>query len=129
METPAVPDQPIPPRNDGDPESPFPERIKVIGGLVAVGIGVIAVATVAIVACALDSEDAATIASAAGGVIATIVGAYFGVKAGTDRAKAAGDDTKAEAAKAQVYALYLPPDEADEVLKEANAAARRALRS
>jgi hypothetical protein len=129
METPAVPDQPIPPRDGGDPESPLPERIKVIGGLIAVGIGVIAVATVAIVACALDSEDAATIASAAGGVIATIVGAYFGVKAGTDRAKAAGDDTKAEAAKAQVYALYLPPDEADEVLKEANAAARRALRS
>jgi hypothetical protein len=106
-----------------NPEAPnLPERIKVIGGLVAVGTGVVAVAVIAVVAVALDSEDAATIASSAGGVIATIVGAYFGVKAGSDRAKAASEDTKAEAAKAQVYALHLPAEKADRVLDQAKAA-------
>lgn len=106
------------------PEAPnLPERIKVIGGLVAVATGVVAVTVIAVVAVALDSDDAATIASSAGGVIATIVGAYFGVKSGSDRAKAASEDTKAEAAKAQVYALHLPAEKADRVLGQANAAA------
>ncbi len=108
-----------------NPEAPnLPERIRVIGGLVAVGTGVIAVTAIALVAIALHSEDAATIASSAGGVIATIVGAYFGVKSGSDRAKAASEDTKAEAAKAQVYALHLPAEKADKVLEQANAAAQ-----
>lgn len=84
-------------------------------------------AATAIVAIAVDSDDAATIASAAGGVIATIVGAYFGVKAGNDRAKAAGDDQKAEAAKAQVYALHLDPGKATQVQKDAEAAAAQAV--
>lgn len=124
MEAPARQPQPNPP---GEKESFLSERVKTIGGLVAVGIGVFAVAATAIVAMAVDSDDAATIASAAGGVIATIVGAYFGVKAGSDRAKAAGDDQKAEAAKAQVYALYLDPTQAPKVQKDAEAAAAQAV--
>lgn len=105
----------------------FSERLKAIGGLVAVGIGVLAVGVIAIVAVAKDTETAATIASSASGVIATIVGAYFGVKIGNDRAKAAGDDQKAEAAKAQVYALHLDPTKAPQIQKDAEAAAASAV--
>ncbi|HKO37070.1 MAG TPA: hypothetical protein VJU14_01740 [Solirubrobacterales bacterium] len=108
-------------------ESYLSARVKTIGGLVAVGMGVFAVAATAIVAIAVDNDDAATIASAAGGVIATIVGAYFGVKAGNDRAKAAGDDQKAESAKAQVYALHLDPDKATQVQKDAETAVAQAV--
>lgn len=93
-----------------------------VGGLAAVGMGVVAVALVAIFAVFKNPEAADTISSAAGGVIATIVGAYFGVKFGADQ-------SKAEAAKAQVYALHLPSDEAEEILDQANVAARRALRN
>jgi hypothetical protein len=103
------------------------ERLKTIGGLVAVGIGVLTVGVIAIVAVTKDTETAATIASSASGVIATIVGAYFGVKAGNDRAKDAGDDQKAEAAKAQVYALHLDPAKAPQVQRDAEAAAAQAV--
>ncbi|HEX6152287.1 MAG TPA: hypothetical protein VFZ19_02090 [Solirubrobacterales bacterium] len=126
MSAPAPPQPPQ--KNPVDEKGSYlSERVKTIGGLVAVGMGVFAVAATAIVAIAVDSEDAATIASAAGGVIATIVGAYFGVKAGNDRAKAAGDDQKAEAAKAQVYALHLDPLKATQVQKDAETAAARAV--
>src|SRR5215218_7271644 len=62
------------------------EQIKVIGGLVAVAVGVVAVMVITLVALAKDSQTAGTIASAAGGVIASIVGAFFGVKLGRTRA-------------------------------------------
>jgi hypothetical protein len=125
MELPATPPPAAAARgHENEKESYLSERVKTIGGLIAVGIGVLAVTATAIVAIAVDNDDAATIASAAGGVIATIVGAYFGIKAGSDRAKAAGDDQKAEAAKAQVYALHLPPEKARQVQNEAETAAQ-----
>ncbi|MGN6275887.1 MAG: hypothetical protein ACTHNP_08155 [Solirubrobacterales bacterium] len=108
----------------------FSEQVKAVGGLVAVAIGVGAVLIIALAAIFKDSANAGTIASAAGGVIATMVGAYFGVKVGTDQSKTAAENQKAEAAKAQVYALHLNPDraKADEVLKEADKAAERAVK-
>jgi hypothetical protein len=101
--------------------------VKTIGGLVAVGIGVIAVGVIAIVALAKDTSTASTIASSAGGVIATIVGAYFGVKVGSDQSKSANDSQKAEAAKAQVYAAHLPATEAKDILNLAEQAAQSTL--
>lgn len=108
----------------------FSDQVKAVGGLVAVAIGVGAVAVIALVAIFKDSSNAGTIASAAGGVIATMVGAYFGVKVGTDQSKTAADNQKAEAAKAQVYALNLDPDKAKNkgILKEAEDAAERAVK-
>lgn len=99
-----------------------------MGGLVAVAIGVIAVAIIAIVALAQNTSTASTIASSTAGVIATIVGAFFGVKVGSDQTKAAIDNTKAEAAKAQVYALHLHPDEAEKIQAKAEEAAEKALK-
>jgi uncharacterized protein YacL len=108
-------------------EGTWSENVKTIGGLVAVVIGVLAVLVIAIVAMAGDSSSSATIASASAGVIATIVGAYFGVKVGSDQSKTANESQKAEAAKAQVYAAHLPPEQAGRVLALADEAARTSL--
>jgi hypothetical protein len=100
------------------------DKVKTIGGLVAVVIGAVIVGAIAIIALVKDTSTASTIASSAGGVIATIVGAYFGVKVGTDQSKAALEGQQAEAAKAQVYAANLPPDEVSEIVQAAEDAAR-----
>jgi hypothetical protein len=105
------------------------ERIKLIGGLVAVAIGVLAVAVIALYAISQNDEDAGTIASAAGGVIASIVGAYFGVKIGSDQTKNAQDGLKQEAAKAQAFAAHLSPADADRILEKAQMFAEKAVRS
>ncbi len=95
-------------------------KVKAIGGLVAVAVGVSAVGVIAVIALVKNSETSATIASSAGGVIATIVGAYFGVKVGTDQSRTAIEAQQAEAAKAQIYAAHLPPDKAEDVLRQAD---------
>jgi uncharacterized protein YacL len=110
------------------------DKVKAIGGLIAVAIGVTIVGIIAIVAMIKNTPTAATIASAAGGVIATIVGAYFGVKVGSDQAKNALEGQRrevaksqkrqqAEAAKAQIYAMHLPPEKAEDVIQLAEKAA------
>jgi hypothetical protein len=106
---------------------PSADSIKAIGGLVAVGIGVVAVAIVAIVALNKDTQTAATITGSAAGVIASIVGAFFGVKIGSDQAKDANAKKDQQAAKAQVYALHVPHDIADAV-EAAAAKAAEAIR-
>ena len=105
----------------------LPERLKVIGGLIAVGTGVVAVAVIAGMAISKNSEIAATIASSTGGFIATIVGAYFGLKIGSDQTKSAHDSQKEESAKAQVFAAHLPPGEAEKILTKAQQAADSAV--
>jgi hypothetical protein len=107
------------------------ERIKLIGGLVAVGLGVTAVVAIGIGALIVGTQTAATIAGSTAGVVGSIVGAYFGVKVGTDQTKTALDNAQTEsakkdqhAAKAQVYALHVPSAEAGAVEDEARAAAQ-----
>jgi hypothetical protein len=100
------------------------EKIRTIGGLVAVVVGAVVVGAIAIIALVKDTTTASTIASSAGGVIATIVAAYFGVKVGTDQSKAANEAQQAEAAKAQVYAAHVPPEQADGIVQVAEDAAR-----
>lgn len=103
------------------------ERLRTIAGLVAVALGVAAVAVIAVAAISKNSEIASTIASATGGFIATIVGAYFGVKVGSDQTKNALEGHKEEAAKAQVYAAHLHPGDAKTVIAEAQHAAETAV--
>ena len=112
-----------------DKSESFAERIKLIGGLVAVAIGVLAVAVIALYAISQNNDDAGTIASAAGGVIASIVGAYFGVKIGSDQSKKAQEGLKEEAAKAQVFAAHLSPEKVDidEIIGKAQALAEKAV--
>ena len=112
------------PTSDHHDRAPWSDSIKPIGGLVAVAIGVAAVLTIAIVALAIGGDQAATIASSTGGVIASVVGAFFGVKIGTDQSRTAAEGERREAAKATVLAAHLPVDAAPAAIKLAEAVAR-----
>lgn len=131
--------------------SGFSDGIKAIAGLLAVLTGAVVVAVIAAAAISKNSQTAATIAASTTGAVATIVGAYFGVKIGSDQTKQAIDagssqakqaldasseqvrqaldaakqqaQTKdKEAIKAQVYALHIPAEKADEVQAAVRAA-------
>jgi hypothetical protein len=133
------------------PKPSFSDAIKTIGGLLAVLTGTVVVAIIAGAAISKNSQTAATIAASTAGAVATIVGAYFGVKIGSDQTKQAIDagsqqakqaldassdqvrqaldaakqqaQTKdKEAIKAQVYALHVPSEKAGEVQAAARAA-------
>jgi hypothetical protein len=107
----------------GDKRS-WSEQIKAIGGLAAVVAGVVAVTIIALVAIGTGTATAGTIASAASGVIASIVGAFFGVKIGSDQTRTAAEGERQQAAKAAVFAAHLPEGKANEVLGLAEAVAR-----
>jgi hypothetical protein len=111
-------------------------------GLVAVGMGVaailiLALAAVFVLAFKIASPTDAVVAVATGafGVIGSVVGAYFGVKVGTDQSKpiAAAAATATEAATAadvrsQALALHVPTELAEQAMTAANQAVA-ALRS
>ncbi len=127
------PSGPGPPENgSATPEANhWSEGLRVVGGLAAVVVGVIAVLGIAIAALIEGSQTAATIAGSTSGVVGAIVGAYFGVKVGTDQAKTALHTAQQEsatkdrnAAKAQVYALNVATDDAATVEAAAEKAAR-----
>jgi hypothetical protein len=84
---------------DAAPEPRDPswwQNIQVVGGLTAVSLGlfvVLFIATLSIGVIHDDPDKVATIASAAFTVVGTLVGAYFGVKVGTDQTKTAMQQT------------------------------------
>jgi len=100
------------------------EGVRNIGGLVAVAVGVVAVAAVAVAAIIVGGSTAATVASSTAGVIGSIVGAYFGVKIGSDSTRSAAEGERKQAAKAAVFAAHLPEAKADRVLTVAEEATR-----
>jgi hypothetical protein len=113
---------------------PSAESIKSIGGLVAVVIGVVAVTVLAIVTMIfIDSgRDATTIvplSTAAFGVISAVVGAYLGIKIGTDQSKGLVDQSKglvedASNAHAKLAAIqqFVPAEKLGEAQKAAEKA-------
>jgi hypothetical protein len=124
---------PQPENRSSNTDTTLSEGIKTIGGLLAVVAGVIVVAVIAAAAISKNSQIAATIAGSTTGAVATMVGAYFGVKIGTDGTKQALDaadrhakTASQEAAKAQVYALAVPTDRADDVRTAAAQASKDA---
>lgn len=56
-----------------------------------------------------------SVVTAAFGVIGSVVGAYFGLKIGTDQAKDASVAAQAAEAKSSVYAAHVPAAQAGEV--------------
>jgi hypothetical protein len=95
------------------------ERLKIIGGLVALSAGLITLVVIVIVALLVKPDTTGgSIATSAIGVIGSIVGAYFGVKIGSDGTRSAVDAQKQEAIKAQVFALNTPPGAADTALQQ-----------
>jgi hypothetical protein len=115
---------PDPPAREEPPVTPAGDssgkldQLKVIGGLVALGSGLLALVIVVIVALLVKPDTTGgSIATSAIGVIGSIVGAYFGVKIGSDGTQKAIDAQQQEATKAQVFALHTPPGEAEQVLQ------------
>lgn len=106
-----------------------PADIKVVGGLIALIVGVIVVGLLAGGALIADPGNAAPIATAAFGVIGSIVGAYLGIKIGTDGTQKALQAQQDEATKAQVFAAHLNPDKAELALDQARAIVSERSRS
>jgi hypothetical protein len=75
------------------------EEIRSIGGLVAVAIGVGAVAALSVVVITtqtgLDNTSIVAISTSAFGVVSTVVGSFVGIKVGTDQAGKAIEEVKA----------------------------------
>ncbi len=103
------------------------DQLKVIGGLIALCAGLLTLLIIVVVALSLESDSTGSaIATAAIGVVGSIVGAYFGVKIGTDGTQSAVTAQKQavtaqqqEAVKAQVFALHTPSDKADLAVAQA----------
>ena len=115
--TPPASSEPSPPRA---PQTKT-EGIKLIGGLVVVCVGLVVLAVIAVVAMELvsDSSEVVAVATAAFSVIGTLVGAYFGLKIGSDGTQTAMAGLKDEAAKAQAFAAHVPTDAADKAIEAA----------
>jgi hypothetical protein len=87
------------------------ENVRVIGGLLALAAGLVALVIIVLVAIGeLGKEQAGAATTAGITAVATMVGAYFGVKVGSDGTKEAIKGQKEEAAKAQAFALAADPD-------------------
>jgi hypothetical protein len=113
----AATDEPSPPRPPLTPS----EGIKLIGGLVVVCTGLLVLVAIAVTAMILveAGSDVVAVATSAFGVIGTVVGAYFGVKIGTDGTQTAVAGLRDEAAKAQAFAAHIPREEAQTAIAQA----------
>lgn len=112
---------PAPPGPDPTPSSKS-EAIKLIGGLIAVVAGLAVLLVIAVVAMRevhANSQSIVPIATSAFGVVGSIIGAYFGVKVGSDGTQKAIAGMQGEAAKAQAFAAHLDPSKADAAIETA----------
>jgi hypothetical protein len=132
----AVQAAPSPPPG-GDP-TPTPvvaapsgvDRLKVIGGLLAVCAGLFALIVVVVVALIIKPDSTgASVATSAVGVIGSIVGAYLGVKIGSDGTQKAVDAAQQESTKAQVFALHADPADAERAIEHAKTLIESQIRS
>jgi hypothetical protein len=116
----AATDEPSPPR----PPLTTSEGIKAIGGLIVVCTGLAILGAIAITAMILvEGNDVVAVATSAFGIIGSVVGAYFGVKIGTDGTQVAVAGLKDEAAKAQAFAAHIPHEDAEAAITQAQSLA------
>ena len=94
------------------PKKDWADRVREIGGLVAVIAGLLAITGIATAALVAGTQIAATVAGSATAVVGSVVGAYLGVKIGTDQTEEAIQGQQIEAAKAQVYASHMSEQQA-----------------
>lgn len=99
------------------------ERLSSIAGLLAVVAGLLSLIAVSVAAIltlpAGNGQNVVAVTTGSFGVIGTVVGAYFGVKLGSDGRAAAQQAVRSESAKATVLAARLGSDEAGKALQEA----------
>jgi hypothetical protein len=102
---------------------PSAESIRSIGGLVAVVAGLIAITGLAVVTMAFVSghkgmaNTLIPLTTAAFGVISAIVGAYLGIKIGTDQTKGMADVASDAHAKLAAVQALVPAERSDELQK------------
>jgi hypothetical protein len=99
------------------------QHVKEIGGLVAVVAGLLAIAGIATGALIAGGQTAATVAGSTTAVVGSLVGAFLGVKIGTDQTKNAIQAQREEAAKGQVYAAHMTKEDALQAVPLAKEAA------
>jgi hypothetical protein len=96
------------------PEKTTSENLRIIGGLLALVFGLIALVIIVLFAIGeLDKEQAGAATTAGITAIGSMVGAYFGIKVGSDGTKEAIKGQKEEATKAQAFALAADPKQLD----------------
>lgn len=115
--------RPAPATNGSNGSGARATAIKSIGGLVAVALGVGAVAALTIVALTvvggLDNSSVVAISTSAFGVISAVVGAFMGIKIGTDQTGQtvgqAVDDSKTAAATVALATQDLSADQKEQL--------------
>jgi apolipoprotein N-acyltransferase len=117
--------------SSGNKILPSAESIQSIGGLVAVIIGVLAITALAISTMAFidsgkDANSMIPLATAAFGVISAIVGAYLGIKIGTDQSKGLTHDANEAHAKLAAVQAFVPANQQDDAQQAAKKAAEEA---
>jgi len=94
---------------------PTADSIRTIGGLVVVAIGVLAITILAVTTMAFigsdkDGNTIVPLSTAAFGVISTIVGAYLGIKIGTDQTKTLAQSASEAHARLSAIQPFVPAD-------------------
>jgi hypothetical protein len=124
--TPDAPKAPEGPTAGGSQERGKAESLRIIGGLIAVGMGLIVVLVFglgALIVFAIKGKIGSAVVSiltAGFSVVGTVVGAYFGLKIGTDQAKDASTAAQAAEAKSDVFASFVPQGQAEEAINKAH---------
>lgn len=115
---PATPADPAAPAAKASPSGMI-EQLKVIGGLLALVAGLLTLVGVLLIAdkAGVTMDQFTQLATTVIGVVGSVVGAYFGVKIGTDGTDKALEAQRQEAARAQIFAAHLPPALAGQALQ------------
>jgi uncharacterized membrane protein YeaQ/YmgE (transglycosylase-associated protein family) len=118
---PSPPKGPAPKREAPSSDQPSGkiEQLKLIGGLLALSAGLLALLTVLVISkwVKVDTDQFTQLATTVIGVIGSIVGAYFGVKIGTDGTQKALEAQRQDSARSQIFAAHLDPEVAKEALR------------
>lgn len=115
---------PLDQHDSGNKLFPAASSIQAVGGLVAVVVGVSAITALAVAAMAFisngkDANSMIPLATAAFGVISAVVGAYLGIKIGTDQSASSAQDAKEANAKLTAVQGFIPAEHQEDAQKAA----------
>ena len=112
------------PSTDKPDRTPRAQAFQAVAGLLAVLIGILAVAVIGVVTLSVlltastKSESAVAIATSAFGVISALVGAYLGVKIGTQQSGNLADEAQSARAEAATLQAWVPPENKERAARD-----------
>lgn len=129
--TEAQPSTPQRSASQGNRVLPTAASVQSVAGLVAVVVGVLAVtalaiATMAFVDSGRDANTLIPLSTAAFGVISAVVGAYLGIKIGTDQSKTLVQEVTQTHARLAAVQSFVPADQQQEAQRAGQHAAETA---